>query len=83
MRAVIESGAGHFAPRMTKYPEAFRRITGESLFPGTVNLRVSEPIPPREHFRLRGIEIDEPGQDLLFEVVRVNGFWVTAFAHTI
>ena len=83
MRAVIELGVGHFAPRMTKYPEAFRRITGESLFPGTVNLRVSEPIPPREHFRLRGIEIDEPGQDLLFELFVLTGFGGTAFAHTI
>ena len=30
---------------------------------------------PREHFRISGRDIEEPEQDLLFEVVKVNGLW--------
>jgi CTP-dependent riboflavin kinase len=60
---------------MAKYPEVFERATGQRLFPGTLNLDVGKEIKPREHFRLLGRDIGEPGQDLLFEIVRVNGLW--------
>lgn len=60
-RAKLASvGLKHFQARMTKYPDAFKRVTGEALFPGTLNLEVSEPIPPRKHFILAGVDIDEP-----------------------
>ena len=60
---------------MTKYSGAFERAAGERLFPGTLNLEVPEEVPPCHHFVLSGTEIDEPGQDLWFEIVRVNGIW--------
>ena len=60
---------------MTRFPEIFERATGQRLFPGTLNLDVGQEIEAREHFRLLGRDIGEPGQDLLFEIVRVNGLW--------
>ena len=60
---------------MVKYPDAFEGATGEKLYPGTLNLRVTEEVPPRKHFVLSGSEIGEPQQDLWFEIVRVNGIW--------
>jgi len=69
------SGVGHFAPRMLNFSEAFERATGEKLFPGTLNVRVAEYVPAKEHFRVRGQDIGEPNQDLLFEICRINGIW--------
>jgi CTP-dependent riboflavin kinase len=68
-------GVGHFRRRMTKFPDVFEHATGERLFPGTLNLDVREQLAPREHFRVLGRDIGEPHQDLLFEIVRVNGLW--------
>jgi CTP-dependent riboflavin kinase len=75
LRGTIVDGVGDFRVRMTQYPAAFERATGEKLFPGTLNLRVDEEVPPRHHFVLTGAEINEPSQDLWFEIVRVNGIW--------
>jgi hypothetical protein len=36
---------------------------------------MDKPIPIKERFRIKGIEINEPEQDLLFEICRVHGFW--------
>lgn len=68
-------GLKHFSRRMTEYPEVFERATGERLYPGTLNVNVGKGIPIREHFRIRGREINEPSQDLLFEICRINGIW--------
>jgi CTP-dependent riboflavin kinase len=68
-------GLRHFSKRMTEYPEVFEKATGERLFPGTLNVNVGKPIRVREHFRIRGTEINEPEQDLLFEVCRINRIW--------
>jgi CTP-dependent riboflavin kinase len=68
-------GLKHFSSRMTQYPEVFERATGERLYPGTLNVNVDKPIPIRGHFRIRGTEINEPEQDLLFEVCRINQIW--------
>lgn len=68
-------GHRHFKRRMTDFPEVFRRATGEYLFPGTLNVTVEHEIPVQEHFRIKGVEIDEPDQDLLFEVCRIDGLW--------
>jgi len=65
-------GMKHFSRRMMEYPEVFERGTGERLYRGTLNVNVGKPIPVREHFRIRGAEINEPEQDLLFEVCRIN-----------
>lgn len=72
---LADKGVRDFHRRMTTFPSAFEAATGEKLFPGTLNVEVGEPVPPVEHFRLRGTELDEPDQDLLFEVCRVNGLW--------
>lgn len=60
---------------MTQFPEVVRKATGEELFPGTLNVEVGRRISINEHFRIRGKEIGEPHQDLLFEVRRINGIW--------
>ena len=54
---------------------AYRKATGEDLWKGTLNVEVNRCIPVREHFRIRGKDISEPEQDLLFEICRVNGIW--------
>jgi len=75
LQGQLIDGLRHFRKRMTDYPEVFAAATGQHLFPGTLNIRVGAPIPPVEHFRIRGTEIGEPEQDLLFEVCRVNDIW--------
>jgi CTP-dependent riboflavin kinase len=71
----IADGVGDFRQRMTLYAHVFERATGERLFPGTLNLRVSQEVPAVEHFRIIGTEIGEPEQDLLFEICRINSIW--------
>jgi len=71
----VVTGIGHFKIRMTNFPEVFLRATGEDLIKGTLNVDVGRNIPAKEQFRIRGTEIGEPEQDLLFEVCRVNGLW--------
>ena len=66
-------GTSYFARRMTDFPSVFQEATGETLFPGTLNIQVEKGIPIREHFRILGLTIREPNQDLLFEVCRING----------
>jgi hypothetical protein len=68
-------GMKDFSRRMREYPEVFEKATREHLFEGTLNVNVGKPIPVKEHFRIRGAEINEPEQDLLFEVCRINQIW--------
>lgn len=68
-------GIGHFTIRMTKFSEIFRMATGEDLVKGTLNVDIGRNIPVKEHFRIRGADIAEPEQDLLFEICRANGLW--------
>lgn len=75
VKGQLFDGLRHFTRRMTEFPEIFQAATGERLFPGTLNVRVGQRIPPVEHFRIKGSEIGEPEQDLLFEVCRINGVW--------
>jgi CTP-dependent riboflavin kinase len=75
LKGQLVHGLRHFQKRMTEYPDVFAAATGQRLFPGTLNVRVDAPIPPVEHFRIRGSEIGEPEQDLLFEVCRVKDIW--------
>jgi CTP-dependent riboflavin kinase len=72
---VCPEGLKHFSRRMREYSEVFERATGEHLYPGTLNVNVGKPIPIREHFRIRGTEINEPEQDFLFEVCHINQIW--------
>ncbi len=60
---------------MTKYGQVFDIATGQKLHPGTLNVKLKERLPVREHFRVVGALIGEPEQDLLFEICRVNGKW--------
>jgi len=69
----VVNGVGDFEKRMKKYPEVFERATGEKLYPGTLNIRVSKRIPIKEDFRILGTDIGEPEQDLLFEKCLING----------
>ena|ERR1700733_3138566 len=66
-------GSGDFRFRMTKFADVFERAAGEKLYPGTLNVKVDRPVRWKVDFRVRGAEIDEPNQDLLFEHCRING----------
>jgi len=63
----ITLGVGDFRVRMTKFADVFERVVGERLFPGTLNVDIGRPLKCREDFRIRGADIGEPEQDLLFE----------------
>jgi CTP-dependent riboflavin kinase len=58
---------------MTRFPEVFRRATGEDLFPGTLNVRIDAPLPIQAQITISGAEIGEPEQDVLLERCRING----------
>lgn len=73
VRGTVGIGLQHFTLRMQRFPEAFKRATGEILVPGTINVHVSEnrEIPIKEEFRM-----DDPmdsSQVLLFEKCLING----------
>ena len=70
---LVQQGFGHFRRRMTDFAELFTEATGESLYPGTLNVIVESPLPIKEHFRIKD-PMDE-NQDLLFEICRANGLW--------
>jgi CTP-dependent riboflavin kinase len=69
----ITDGIGDFRTRMTRYADVFERATGERLFPGTLNVDIGTPLKCQEDFRIRGVDIGEPGQDLLFERCVIAG----------
>ena len=70
---ICSRGLGDMSRRMRQYPDVFKRATGERLIEGTINVDVGEEIKIKEDFRIRGIEINEPDQDLLFERCQING----------
>jgi len=58
---------------MTRFPDVFKKATGEHLYPGTLNVKIDRKIKIQHDFKILGIEIDEPEQDLLFEKCLING----------
>ena len=70
---VVIHGIGAWRPRIEQFPEVFRRITGQPLFPGTLNVQLDAPLPPEPDFKILGSEIGEPEQDMLFERCTING----------
>ncbi|HXM01024.1 MAG TPA: hypothetical protein VN939_00380 [Chthoniobacterales bacterium] len=70
---VTPSARGDFTQRVTKFPHVLEEATGERLVPSTLNIRVGTEIRIKENFRIHGSRINEPEQDLLFEVGRMNG----------
>jgi CTP-dependent riboflavin kinase len=75
LKGRVVTGVKHFTKRMSDHPEPFRKATGETLYRGTLNVKIDRCIPVKEHFRIRGAEIGEPQQDLIFEICRINGTW--------
>lgn len=73
VRGRVVRGCNHFQVRMTTHRDVFTKATGRELFPGTLNVKVDHQIEVREDFRIRGTEIDEAEQDLIFECCRING----------
>lgn len=67
------SGVGDFRKRMSAHAAVFRRVVGHDLFPGTLNVQVLTPMVCREDFRIRGADIGEPDQDLLFQRCLIMG----------
>ena len=70
---VKPQGNGDFRFRMTQFAHVFQKASGENLYPGTLNVKVNRLIRPKEDFRIKGQDIGEPDQDLLFEHCRING----------
>lgn len=58
---------------MTDFPGVFREATGESLYPGTLNVKIETELRIQTHFKIR--DPVDPNQDLVFEICRVNGLW--------
>lgn len=75
VQGTVEKGRRHFTKRMKKHQAVFEDAVGEPLVRGTLNVRIPQSIQVREHFKIAGQDINEPEQDLLFEVCRVNGVW--------
>lgn len=75
LEGIIQSGKNHFSRRMQTYSTQFANATGQELYPGTLNVKIQRSLCIREHFRIKGATIDEPGQDLLFEICRINCKW--------
>ena len=69
----VVKGCGHFRQRMTTHRDVFTRAAGEELYPGTMNVKIDRKLEIKEKFRIRGAEIGELGQDLLFEECLING----------
>ena len=75
IKGKAQDGVKHFSQRIDKHPNVFEKATGEKLFAGTLNVAVAYAVPIQEHFRIKGSDIEEPEQDLLFEICRINGIW--------
>jgi CTP-dependent riboflavin kinase len=73
LRGRVVSGCKEFTWRMSRFPSAFEQAVGHALHPGTINVKVDQCVPIVEEFRIRGTQIGEPDQDLLFERCRING----------
>jgi CTP-dependent riboflavin kinase len=58
VRGTVVSGRGDYAQWIALYQEHYRAKTGLTLFPGTLNLRLSHPyaLPPDTIIRLEGQE---------------------------
>ncbi len=75
LRGTVVSGCGDFRRRMEGFPDVFHRAMGYAPYPGTLNVDVGLPIKIKEEFRIQGVEINEPTQDLLFERCAINGIY--------
>jgi hypothetical protein len=77
LRGRVVQGVKDFQKRLARaeFKAAYSKATGEGLWKGTLNVAVNRCIPVKEHFRIRGKEISEPEQDLIFEICRVNQIW--------
>ena len=73
VRGQVVNGSNHFERRMKNYRHIFTKAAGRELFPGTINVKIDHSIKVREDFRIKGSEIDEPEQDLIFERCNING----------
>lgn len=71
----LHEGNKDFTKRMTAFKHVFDEAVGEELFPGTLNVQIDGQLPINPHFKIQGADIEEPEQDLLFEICRVNGCW--------
>lgn len=73
LKGKVVRGCGHFEQRTNSFPDVFLRAMAVALHLGTLNVDVGSPIKIKEEFRIRGVDIDEPTQDLLFERCVING----------
>jgi len=70
---VVVSGLGAWRPRIEQFPQVFEAGLGQRLFPGTLNVLLDTPLAIQPDFKILGIKIGEPEQDMLFERCSVNG----------
>lgn len=73
----LQSGVGHFKPRMKKFADVFREATGECLIEGTVNVKMDREVPFRQHFQITELAGDEWGWTgpVRFEICRIDSLW--------
>jgi CTP-dependent riboflavin kinase len=69
----VIAGLGAWRPRIEQFPDVFLEATGESLFPGTLNVELDKPLSIHTEFVISGARIGEPEQDMLFESCLING----------
>jgi hypothetical protein len=72
---VTQQMSGHFKPLMENFSHVFEEATGEKLVPGTLNVRVRDPIEINAHFRIPASKLGGGEQDLLFEICRIDRIW--------
>jgi hypothetical protein len=62
---------------MRKFEDVFREATGESLQPGTLNVKMDRAVPFRAHFQINRLDGDEWGWQgpMLFEICRIDKIW--------
>ena len=51
---VVISGIGAWAPRIRRFPEVFLAGLGEHLYPGTLNVKLTDALPVIAEFRIPG-----------------------------
>lgn len=75
LRGSVTEGDARSQSMMLQFGDAFRAATGEYLYPGTLNVKLPRAIPIQPQFRIGAEHTGELGQELLFEICRVNRLW--------
>jgi CTP-dependent riboflavin kinase len=73
VRGRIRTGIGAFKKIMSDHQDVFNKCLGMEVYPGNLNVELSEPLPVHEDCRIKGVEINRPCEDFVFERCVVAG----------